>query len=195
MVSGAVTRDDVFAILDEVKDPEVPVLSVVELGIVRDVAVDGRGVTVTITPTYSGCPAMRVIEEDITAALEARGLSPIRLETVYAPAWTTEWMSAEAKQKLSAYGIAPPGRLQEASRGRLARIAGRRTRRRGANSARRRVRQSCTVERVSSRSSTSSRYERTRISEPSYPDAIAQQGRAILNPSKTPLHLVCADCP
>jgi ring-1,2-phenylacetyl-CoA epoxidase subunit PaaD len=110
MVSGTLTRNDVFAILDEVKDPEVPVLSVVELGIVRDVVVDGSSVTVTITPTYSGCPAMRVIEDDITAALEARGLSPIRLETVYAPAWTTEWMSAEAKQKLSAYGIAPPGR-------------------------------------------------------------------------------------
>ncbi|HEX4468014.1 MAG TPA: iron-sulfur cluster assembly protein, partial [Gemmatimonadaceae bacterium] len=88
-MSGTLTRDDVFAILDEVKDPEVPVLSVVELGIVRDVVVDGSSVTVTITPTYSGCPAMRVIEEDITAALEARGLSPIRLETVYAPAWTT----------------------------------------------------------------------------------------------------------
>ncbi len=113
MVSAPLTRDDIFGILDEVKDPEVPVLSVVELGIVRDVVVDGSSVTVTITPTYSGCPAMRVIEEDITAALEARGLSPIRLETVYAPAWTTEWMSAEAKQKLSAYGIAPPGRLQE----------------------------------------------------------------------------------
>jgi len=110
MVSAPLTRDDVFAILDEVKDPEVPVLSVVELGIVRDVVVDGSSVTVTITPTYSGCPAMRVIEEDITVALEARGLSPIRLETVYAPAWTTEWLSAEAKQKLSAYGIAPPGR-------------------------------------------------------------------------------------
>ncbi len=110
MVSGALTRDDIFAILDEVKDPEVPVLSVVELGIVRDVVVHGSSVTVTITPTYSGCPAMRVIEEDITAALEARDLSPIRLQTVYAPAWTTDWMSAEAKQKLSDYGIAPPGR-------------------------------------------------------------------------------------
>jgi ring-1,2-phenylacetyl-CoA epoxidase subunit PaaD len=111
MVSTTPTRDDVFAILDEVKDPEVPVLSVVELGIVRDVVVNGSAVTVTITPTYSGCPAMRVIEEDITAALEARGLSPVRLETVYAPAWTTEWLSAEAKQKLAAYGIAPPGRV------------------------------------------------------------------------------------
>ena len=111
MVSATLTRDDVFAILHEVKDPEVPVLSVVELGIVRDVVVTGSAVTVTITPTYSGCPAMRVIEEDITAALEARGLSPVRLETVYAPAWTTEWLSAEAKQKLAAYGIAPPGRV------------------------------------------------------------------------------------
>ena len=111
MVSAMVTRDDVFAILDEVMDPEVPALSVVELGIVRDVVVNGAAVKVTITPTYSGCPAMRVIEEDITAALEARGLSPVRLETVYSPAWTTEWLSAEAKQKLSAYGIAPPGRV------------------------------------------------------------------------------------
>jgi len=113
MVSAnTLTRDDVFAILEEVKDPEVPVLSVVELGIVRDVAVDGSAVVVTITPTYSGCPAMRVIEDEITAALEARGLSPVRLETVYTPAWTTDWMSAEAKEKLRAYGIAPPGRAQ-----------------------------------------------------------------------------------
>jgi ring-1,2-phenylacetyl-CoA epoxidase subunit PaaD len=113
--AGALTREDVLAILDEVKDPEVPVLSVVELGIVRDVAVEGSAVTVTITPTYSGCPAMRVIEEEITAALEANGLSPIRLHTAYAPAWTTEWMSAEAKEKLRAYGIAPPGRAQSDS--------------------------------------------------------------------------------
>ena len=115
MVSGPLTRDEVFAILERVKDPEVPVLSVVELGIVRDVVVDGSAVTVTITPTYSGCPAMRVIEEDITAALEWEGMSPVRIETVYAPAWTTDWMSAEAKQKLSAYGIAPPGRVASES--------------------------------------------------------------------------------
>ena len=121
MRATALTRDEIFAILEEVKDPEVPVLSVVELGIVRDVAVDGSSVTVTITPTYSGCPAMRVIEEDITAALEARGLSPVRLETVYAPAWTTEWMSEEAKQKLAAYGIAPPGPAQPESLLRLTR--------------------------------------------------------------------------
>jgi ring-1,2-phenylacetyl-CoA epoxidase subunit PaaD len=113
VVSASVlTRDDVFEILDEVKDPEVPVLSVVELGIVRDARVDGAAVSVTITPTYSGCPAMRVIEEEITAALNAHGLSPVTLETVYAPAWTTDWMTAEAKQKLEEYGIAPPGQSQ-----------------------------------------------------------------------------------
>ena len=112
MSAATLTRDDVFAILDEVKDPEVPVLSVVELGIVRDVALDGAAVTVTITPTYSGCPAMRVIEEEITAALEARGASRVLIATVYAPAWTTDWMSAGAKEKLRAYGIAPPGRTE-----------------------------------------------------------------------------------
>ena len=95
-------------------DPEVPVLSVVELGIVRDVRVDdggdgsATGVTVVVTPTYSGCPAMRVIEHDIAAALEARGVSPVRIETVYAPAWTTDWLTDEARRKLAAYGIAPP---------------------------------------------------------------------------------------
>lgn len=109
MSTSAATRDEIFEILDTVKDPEVPVLSVVELGIVRDVRVDAGVVTVTLTPTYSGCPAMRVIEDDITAALTARGLAPVRIETVYAPAWTTDWLSDDAKRKLEAYGIAPPG--------------------------------------------------------------------------------------
>ena len=109
MSDAVLSRDDIFAVLEEVKDPEVPVLSVVELGIVRDVRVEGAGATVTITPTYSGCPAMRVIEEDIAAALSARGIAPVRIETVYAPAWTTDWLSAEAKRKLNDYGIAPPG--------------------------------------------------------------------------------------
>jgi ring-1,2-phenylacetyl-CoA epoxidase subunit PaaD len=105
------TRDDVLAVLDEVKDPEVPVLSVIELGIVRDVEMDDpRAVTVVVTPTYSGCPAMQVIEADILAALRARGVRGARVRTTYAPAWTTDWMSDEAKAKLEAYGIAPPGR-------------------------------------------------------------------------------------
>ena len=115
MVSDVVTRDDIFAVLDEVKDPEVPVLSVVELGIVRDVRREGAGVAVTITPTYSGCPAMRVIEADIVDALTARGLAPVRIETVYAPAWTSDWLSEAAKRKLAAYGIAPPGQVRQES--------------------------------------------------------------------------------
>ena len=104
------TREDVFAVLDGVKDPEVPALSVVELGVVRDVSVDEAGaVTVAVTPTYSGCPAMQVIEADIVAALRARGVPETRVRTAYAPAWTTDWKSDAAKAKLEAYGIAPPG--------------------------------------------------------------------------------------
>jgi ring-1,2-phenylacetyl-CoA epoxidase subunit PaaD len=105
----SLSRDQVLAWLDEVYDPEVPVLSVVELGIVRDVVL-GDEVVVVITPTYSGCPAMRVIEEDIVAALHSRGVPRARIETVYSPAWTTDWMSDGAKAKLESYGIAPPGR-------------------------------------------------------------------------------------
>ena len=101
----------VMEILGEVPDPEVPVLSVVELGIVRDVAVgDGGDVTVHVTPTYSGCPAMRAIEDDIVAALRAHGFERVVVRTTYTPAWTTDWMSAEAKAKLKSYGIAPPSR-------------------------------------------------------------------------------------
>lgn len=105
----SLTRDDVFEILNGVMDPEVPVLSVVELGIVRGAEVSDAGVVVTITPTYSGCPAMREIETEIRRALEAHGFASVEIRTVYAPAWTTDWMSAEARAKLEAYGIAPPG--------------------------------------------------------------------------------------
>jgi ring-1,2-phenylacetyl-CoA epoxidase subunit PaaD len=110
-VPKTLTRDDVVAILDGVKDPEVPVLSVIELGIVRDVEVeDVSAVTVVVTPTYSGCPAMQVIEEDIVATLRAHGVERARVRTTYAPAWTTDWLTEAAKAKLEAYGIAPPGR-------------------------------------------------------------------------------------
>jgi len=108
--AGAAARiDAAWAALRGVPDPEVPVLSVVELGIVRDVAVDGDAVMVTVTPTYSGCPAMREIERDIVAALEAHGFAAATVRTTYAPAWTTDWIGEEAREKLRAYGIAPPG--------------------------------------------------------------------------------------
>lgn len=110
MKRASVTREAVFEILDGVKDPEIPVISVVELGIVRDVEVSDAGVTVTVTPTYSGCPAMREIELDIRRALEEQGIGPVEIRTTYTPAWTTDWIGPEARAKLEAYGIAPPGR-------------------------------------------------------------------------------------
>ena len=93
--------------LEEVSDPEIPVLSVVALGVVRDVQQDDSTITVTITPTYSGCPAMKVMEYNIRIALAGLG-KKIDVITVLSPAWTTDWMTEEGKQKLRDYGIAPP---------------------------------------------------------------------------------------
>ncbi|HVX38325.1 MAG TPA: 1,2-phenylacetyl-CoA epoxidase subunit PaaD [Gemmatimonadaceae bacterium] len=112
MIRAVPTRDELYAILDTVKDPEVPVISVVELGIVRDAVADEHGVTVTITPTYSGCPAMREIESSIRMALEEHALGPVRIRTTYSPAWTTDWIGEAARAKLEAYGIAAPGRAE-----------------------------------------------------------------------------------
>lgn len=107
-----ITVERVRAILDSVKDPEVPVVSVVELGIVRGVSVNDARVAITITPTYSGCPAMREIEQDIRAALSGEGITDVTIETVHAPAWTTDWIGEGAREKLRQYGIAPPGEVE-----------------------------------------------------------------------------------
>jgi ring-1,2-phenylacetyl-CoA epoxidase subunit PaaD len=104
--------DEVYGVLNTVMDPEVPVISVVELGIVRDVAIQNDAVTITITPTYSGCPAMREIEADIRTALLERGVRDVNVKLVLSPAWTTDWIGPEAREKLRAYGIAPPGRAE-----------------------------------------------------------------------------------
>ena len=113
MVAVGFDRRQVLAWLDEVKDPEVPVLSVVELGVVRDATIADDGhVTVTLTPTYSGCPAMREIETGIRDTLWSHGVAAVTLKTVYSPAWTTDWMPESAKAKLEAYGIAPPGHAE-----------------------------------------------------------------------------------
>jgi len=102
--------DALLELLRGIPDPEVPALDIVALGIVRRVELrpDG-GVSVEVTPTYSGCPAMRVIEQEIRSALLASGYDRVELRTVFSPAWTTDWLSDEAKAKLRAYGIAPPG--------------------------------------------------------------------------------------
>ena len=96
------------AIAAAVEDPEIPVLTIEDLGILRNVRLDGDTVEVTITPTYSGCPAMTVIAWEIEAALSRAGYSAIRVRSVLSPAWTTDWMSEDGKRKLLAYGIAPP---------------------------------------------------------------------------------------
>ena len=113
MNAARANRDDVLRILGTVMDPEVPVLTVVELGIVRGVAADDGGVRITITPTYSGCPAMRTMERDMRAALAAEGITSVEFETVYAPAWTSDWIPAEAKEKLRRFGIAPPAPAEQ----------------------------------------------------------------------------------
>ncbi len=101
-------RAEYWQAVGEVLDPEVPVLSVVDLGIVRDVREEDGTVVVDVTPTYSGCPAMRVIEDDIRAALHRAGAGEVRVNTVFQPVWTTDWISADARERLRAYGIAPP---------------------------------------------------------------------------------------
>jgi ring-1,2-phenylacetyl-CoA epoxidase subunit PaaD len=98
----------IWAWLASVPDPEIPVISVVDLGIVRDVAFDGDECVVTITPTYSGCPAMQVIAEDVESALHAHGMKRVRIASRLSPAWTTDWMSDAGKAALKGYGIAPP---------------------------------------------------------------------------------------
>lgn len=98
-----------WGIAATVCDPEIPVLTIEDLGVLRAVELTGRdAVTVTITPTYSGCPAMDAIRDDLTAALTAGGFGPVRVDLALAPAWTTDWMSEAGKAKLSSYGIAPP---------------------------------------------------------------------------------------
>lgn len=103
------TTEQAWQVLARVADPEIPVVSVTELGIVRDVRADGETVEVVVTPTYSGCPATEAIEQSIVAALREAGAANVRIETRLAPAWTTDWIAPEAKDKLRRYGIAPPG--------------------------------------------------------------------------------------
>lgn len=104
----ALLRTKVMRALDDVTDPEIPVLTIADLGILRNVRVRNGVVDVTITPTYSGCPAMNMITLDIETALARAGIENVRVNTTLSPAWTTEWLSESGRQKLLAYGIAPP---------------------------------------------------------------------------------------
>ncbi|WP_020534521.1 1,2-phenylacetyl-CoA epoxidase subunit PaaD [Lewinella cohaerens] len=107
--TNTIDLNDVRNILEQVSDPEIPVLTITDLGIVREVRLDESGqLEVVITPTYSGCPAMNMIEVNIRAVLQEAGYDPVTITTVLSPAWTTDWMTENGKKKLKAYGIAPP---------------------------------------------------------------------------------------
>jgi ring-1,2-phenylacetyl-CoA epoxidase subunit PaaD len=106
------TTAQAWDILARVPDPEIPAISVTELGIVRDVQVAEEGVDVVVTPTYSGCPATEVIERSIRDALSAAGARDVRVRQQLSPAWSTDWIAEDARERLRAYGIAPPGERQ-----------------------------------------------------------------------------------
>jgi ring-1,2-phenylacetyl-CoA epoxidase subunit PaaD len=109
-VSAGLATGTARVLAGRVADPEIPVLTIEDLGILRDVVVDDDGnVEVTVTPTYIGCPALDVIRDEVTRTLREHGYGEVRVRTVLAPAWTTDWLSAEGRAKLAAYGIAPPG--------------------------------------------------------------------------------------
>lgn len=103
-----VSRETVLGWLADVPDPEIPVLTITDLGIVRDVELDGDAVTVGLAPTYSGCPATEYIEKSVVDALNEHGIADVRIERRLSPPWTTDWITADGREKLRAYGIAPP---------------------------------------------------------------------------------------
>ena len=99
-------------VLSGITDPEIPVVSITELGIVREVTLGAGSIEVAITPTYSGCPAMGVIEDEIVGRLKQAGYAEVRVRTVLAPAWSTDWIAPSAREKLRQFGIAPPARVK-----------------------------------------------------------------------------------
>ncbi|MGE0562500.1 MAG: 1,2-phenylacetyl-CoA epoxidase subunit PaaD [Flavobacteriales bacterium] len=102
------TKDQVWEFLSEIPDPEIPVITIEELGVLREVEILSNKIVITITPTYTGCPAMKLFEDEIISTLKTKGLDNVEIKMVYSPAWTTDWMSENAKIKLEKYGIAPP---------------------------------------------------------------------------------------
>jgi len=107
LVAQDISRDQVLEWLSVVPDPEIPVLTITDLGIVRDVRVNDE-VVVSLTPTYTGCPATEFIEQSVLDALHSRGVDNVSIDRVLSPPWTTDWISKEGRDKLREYGIAPP---------------------------------------------------------------------------------------
>ena len=101
-------KQSIINFLSEIPDPEIPVISIVDLGVIREVKPDGKNIEVIITPTYSGCPAMKQMEDDIRKNLQEHGFENVKIKTTFNPPWTTDWLSEASKKKLQDYGIAPP---------------------------------------------------------------------------------------
>lgn len=110
-VTKPLTVDRVRLLLMAVVDPEIPVVTIEELGVLRDIEMDEDRIVVSITPTYSGCPALDLIKDEIATTLSDAGFENVEIRTVYSPAWTTDWLSPRTREKLLSVGIAPPGRL------------------------------------------------------------------------------------
>jgi ring-1,2-phenylacetyl-CoA epoxidase subunit PaaD len=103
------TKEHIISLLSEIPDPEIPVISIIDLGVIRDIdIIDDSSITLKITPTYSGCPAMKQIEDDVRKKLVENGFINITIKTIFSPPWTTDWIPDDAKEKLKKYGIAPP---------------------------------------------------------------------------------------
>ena len=113
MATHQIDKQTIYSYLEEINDPEVPVLSIIDLGIVRDVKMNEDELEVIITPTYTGCPAMDMITTTIRIQLATLGFKKVKVTQALSPAWTTEWMSEEGKRKLKEYGIAPPNPKQQ----------------------------------------------------------------------------------
>lgn len=107
-ISGNISESEIWNLLEQVYDPEIPVLSIVDLGIVREINLDNKKIEIAITPTYSGCPAMDVISINIKLILLENGFNNVKISQQLSPAWTTDWMTEAGKEKLKIYGIAPP---------------------------------------------------------------------------------------
>lgn len=109
-----VSKEHILTLLSEIPDPEIPVITIIELGVIRDIDItDDTSISLKITPTYSGCPAMKQIEDDVRKKLSDNGITNITINTIFSPPWTTDWITPEAKEKLRKYGIAPPEHTTE----------------------------------------------------------------------------------
>ena len=103
------SKEHILTLLSEIPDPEIPVITIIELGVIRDIEITNDStISLKITPTYSGCPAMKQIEDDVRKKLSENGFTNITINTIFSPPWTTDWITPEAKEKLRIYGIAPP---------------------------------------------------------------------------------------